>query len=66
MATATQTTSTPAKKTNLGRRSLRKLGRDKRKAKLQADKALSKTYHEAKSKRSIEKKNAFRKKKSKK
>jgi hypothetical protein len=64
MATATQTTSTPAN--NLGRRSLKKLGRDKRKAKLQADKAFAKTYHDAKSKRSIEKKNAFRKKKSKK
>jgi hypothetical protein len=64
MATATQTTTTPAKK--LGRRSLKKLGRDKRKAKLQADKAFAKTFHEAKSKRSIEKKNAFRKKKSKK
>ncbi|MBU6153209.1 MAG: hypothetical protein KGP28_02800 [Bdellovibrionales bacterium] len=65
MTTTTQTPSTSAKK-NLGRRSLKKLGRDKRKAKLQADKAFSKTYHEAKSKRSIEKKNAFRKKKSKK
>jgi hypothetical protein len=65
MATPTQTTTTPAKK-NLGRRSLKKLGRDKRKAKLQADKTLSKKFHEAKSKRSIEKKNAFRKKKSKK
>jgi len=65
MATATSTTPAAAKK-NLGRKTLRKLGRDKRKAKLQADKAFSKTYHEAKSKRSIEKKNAFRKKKSKK
>jgi len=63
---ATPTPSTPAASKTLGRRTLKKMGRDKRKAKLQADKTLSKAYHDAKSKRSIEKKNAFRKKKSKK
>ena len=64
MATTTTPTTTAAK--TLGRRTIKKLGRDKRKAKLQTDKEFSKTFHAAKSKRSIEKKNAFRKKKSKK
>jgi hypothetical protein len=62
-ATTTQTPKAPAKKPNLGRRSLKKLGRDKRKTKLAADKEFAKTFFEAKSKRSTEKKAAFRKKK---
>ena len=45
---------------------LRKKGRDQRNAKLATDKEFAKTYFEAKSKRSTEKKSVFRKKKSKK
>ena len=53
-------------KGKLSRRTLRKLGREKRKQKLKTDKEFAKTYFEARSKRSTEKKSAFRKKKSKK
>jgi|GEM_PF-846860 len=53
----------PARKPGLGRRTLKTLGRAKRKLKLQADKDFSKTFFDAKSKRSTEKKAAFRKKK---
>jgi hypothetical protein len=60
----TQATTTP--KSKLGRATLRALGRKKRKAKLQENKEFAKTYFEAKSKRSNDKKAAFRKKKSKK
>jgi hypothetical protein len=63
MATTTTATA-PATKSALGRKTKKKLGRDKKKAKLQADKAFAATYFEAKSKRSIDKKTAFRKKKS--
>ena len=63
MSTATTATAT-ATKANLGRKTKKKLGRDKKKAKLHADKAFAKTYFESKSKRSIDKKTAFRKKKS--
>lgn len=52
-------------KSKLGRRTKKKLGRDKRKAKLQTAE-VAKTYFEAKSKRSNDKKTAFRKKKSRK
>lgn len=62
MATATTETT----KGKLGRRTLKKLGRDKRAKKIAADKAFAKTFFEAKSKRSAEKKTAFRKKKAKK
>ncbi len=51
---------------NYSRRTLRTLGRKKRTLKLKTDKEFAKTYFEAKSKRSTEKKSAFRKKKSKK
>ncbi len=58
--TATQTASKPSRKT------LRALGRKKRQQKLKTDKEFAKTFFAAKSKRSTEKKSAFRKKKSKK
>jgi hypothetical protein len=45
---------------------LKKKGREKRMAKVVGDKEWAKNYFEAKSKRSTEKKSAFRKKKSKK
>ncbi|MFZ9595884.1 MAG: hypothetical protein ACO3A2_07380 [Bdellovibrionia bacterium] len=48
------------------RRKLKDLGRKKRADKLKADAAFAKAYHEAKSKRALEKKSAFRKKKSRK
>jgi len=53
----TQTTTTP--KSKLGRATLRALGRKKRTAKLQENKEFAKTYFEAKSKRSNDKKAAF-------
>ncbi|MEN9723082.1 MAG: hypothetical protein RJB38_1068 [Pseudomonadota bacterium] len=59
-----QTTATP--KSKLSRANVRALGRKKRKAKLSSNKEVAKAYFEAKSKRSAEKKTAFRKKKSKK
>ena len=55
-----------AEKAKPGRRTLRKLGRDKRNVKIHADKEFATAYFGAKSKRSIEKKNVFRKKKLKK
>ena len=63
MATATTTTTGKGK---LGRRTIRKAARDKRKTKIHADKEFAKTFFEAKSKRSTDKKTAFRKKKTKK
>ena len=65
MATETTTTTTE-KKSTPGRKTLRKVGRDKRNAKIATDKAFAKTYFEAKSKRATDKKSAFRKKKAKK
>jgi hypothetical protein len=50
-------------KTKPSRRTLRKKGRVKRKEKLQKDPAFKSAYFEGKSKRSTEKKAAFRKKK---
>jgi len=47
----------------LSRRTLRAAGRKKRKLKLKSDVPFAKTYFEAKSKRSADKKSAFRKKK---
>ncbi len=56
----TTTTATP----NYSKKTLRKMGRVKRKAKIATDKEFAGKYFEAKSKRSTEKKVAFRKKKS--
>ncbi len=58
----------PTEKTALRalRKHLRKKGREKRALKLVSDKEFAKTFFEARSKRSTEKKSAFRKKKSKK
>jgi len=55
--TTTQTASAPS------RRTLRAKGRKKRAAKLATDKDFAKTFFEAKSKRSADKKSGFRKKK---
>lgn len=52
----------PSRKAKLSRKTLRAEGRKKRKIKL-ADRAVAKTYFEAKSKRNADKKSAFRKKK---
>ena len=57
MATATTEKTAPSRKT------LRKKGREKLTAKLKTDKEFAKTYFESRSKRSNEKKAAFRKKK---
>jgi hypothetical protein len=59
-------TTATTEKAKLGRRTIRKLARDKRKVKIVADKEFAKTYFEGKSKRAAEKKVAFRKKKAKK
>ena len=48
------------------RRKLKTAGRKKRTLKLRSDKEYAKTYFEARSKRSTDKKSAFRKKKSRK
>lgn len=45
------------------RKKARKEGREKRRLKLQSDKEFAKTFFEARSKRSNDKKTAFRKKK---
>ena len=79
MASAETTKAAPAKKavrvTLTGtdlikkralRRRLRKAGREKLTTKLVGDKAFAKTYFDGRSKRSTDKKAAFRKKKSKK
>jgi hypothetical protein len=70
MAEETTTTEAPKKKGPKGepkpkysRKTLRKLGRAKRAQRLQADKEFAKGFFEARSKRSTEKKSAFRKKK---
>lgn len=60
------TTQTATEGKTLGRRRLRAEGRKKRKLKLATDKEFAKTFFAAKSKRAIEKKSAFRKKKSRK
>lgn len=57
----------PEKKTPVtSRKKIRAAARKKRKLKLRTDKEFAKTYFEGRSKRSIEKKAAFRKKKKKK
>jgi hypothetical protein len=48
----------------LSRATIKKLGRDKRKTKLKTDATYATAFFEARSKRAIEKKAAFRKKKS--
>jgi hypothetical protein len=60
MSTTTAEKKTP--KAKLSRKTKKKIGRDKRKAKLK-DPVAKKAYFEAKSKRSAESKSAFRKKK---
>ena len=57
------TTATATPKAKLGRKTLKKQGRDKRKAKILADKEFAKALFAGKSKRSTEKKQAYRKKK---
>ena len=56
-ATTSQPTTPPSRKT------LRAAGRKKRKLKLNTDKEFAKVYFDAKSKRSTDRKAAFRKKK---
>ena len=60
---APQNPPTPA---NWGRRRRKTAGRSKRKLKLQADKEYARSYFAARSKRSTDKKSAYRKKKSRK
>jgi phosphoribosylamine-glycine ligase len=66
MSEANQTTQAAPAKKNLGKRTLRALGRKKRKVKLATDKEFAKTFFAAKSKRNADKKSAFRKKKARK
>ena len=66
MTTATTTTAAGTAKTKPGRKTLRKAGRVKRNAKIVADKEFATKYFEGKSKRSADKKTAFRKRKAKK
>ncbi len=68
---AAQTSTTPAEKPTLAvkratRRKARRAGDKKRTLKLQSDKEFAKTFFEARSKRATDKKQAFRKKKSRK
>jgi hypothetical protein len=65
-ATTTTTTDKDAAKTATLRKFLKKQGRKKRALKLQTDKEFAKTFFAARSKRSTDKKSAFRKKKSRK
>lgn len=62
MSTQTQVAQA-ATTTPRSRKTLRKLGRAKRMQKLATNAEFAKTYFEAKSKRSTDKKSAFRKKK---
>ena len=55
--------SKPEKKPDYSRKTLKKMGRDKKKTKLKMDTEFKKTLFDGKSKRSVEKKAAFRKKK---
>lgn len=75
MSENTETTPAPKKpsgpapkspKEGLGRRTIRKLGRDKRNAKIATDKEFAGKFFAARAKRSEDKKTAFRKKKNKK
>ena len=58
----TQTAATP----NYSRKTLRKLGRQKRSLKLKTDKEFAKAFFAARSKRSTDKKTAYRKRHAKK
>lgn len=64
MATTKTETTAGKEKGALGRRTLRKIGRDKRKAKIQTDKEFAKTLFAGRSKRATDKKAAYKKKKS--
>lgn len=64
-ATETAGTAATAAKRN-AKRTARRAGKKKLAVKLRADKEFAKNYFEAKSKRSTEKKNIFRKKKARK
>lgn len=55
---------TTEKGSPLSRKTIRKQARDKRAERLQTDKEFAKSYFEAKSKRSGEKKTSFRKRRS--
>lgn len=62
-----ETTAAPVSaKAKLGRKTIKKMGRDKRNAKIATDKEFAGKYFAAKAKRSDDKKTAFRKKKNKK
>jgi len=63
MATKSAAAKTTGEKTKPSRRTLRKKGRDKRKVKMKTDVEYKKKVLEGKSKRSNDKKAAFRKKK---
>jgi len=62
----TQTSSASAQPKSVSRRKVKSAGRKKRSLKLKTDKEFAKQYFEGKSKRSTEKKSAFRKKKNRK
>jgi hypothetical protein len=61
MTTATNTSATPGSKPAYSRRTLRKLGREKRSTKLRAEPEFRKAFFEGKSKRSNDRKTAYRK-----
>ena len=63
---STGTTAGGPKPPAFSRRTLRTMGRKKRNERIQKDKEFAKTYFEAKSKRSADKKSAFRKRHAKK
>ncbi len=63
MTTAAANTANATPKSKLGRRTKKALGRKKRKLRLQTDKEFAKTFFEGRSKRSNDKKSAYRKKK---
>lgn len=65
-AKTTKTAAGDAAKSATLRKFLKKQGRKKRTLKLRTDKEFAKTFFEARSKRSTDKKSAFRKKKSRK
>ena len=62
----TQTTQAPATAKVTSRRKIRALARKKRTLKLRTDKEFAKAYFEARSKRSADKKTAFRRRHAKK
>ena len=62
-AAKTEKAKTGNTRAKLSRKTRKTLGRKKRVTKLKTDKEFAKTFHDAKSKRAIDKKAAFRKKK---